>query len=266
MCTSFVKFTDKTYIGMNFDISDRPIQFKMAYRQALLISQDDGTGFKASFGINRAGAFMNLQLVDSIPSAVYKRSSSNIHIFKIFEAVLNNQVTPDTLSVMIGEKHLVNVPNLSVHSLITGPGRGACIIEPGRTRQPITRGDHDFLTLTNFPLADENGALTGVVRGDGAERYQACSAHLSGSSFSVEQGFAALASAAQTAGDWPTQISMIAVPEDERVYFSLKQMFNRRLAFSFADRAICTDRGYAREKQTAISPNGVLLSELLTWQ
>lgn len=265
MCTSFVKYADKTYIGMNFDISDRPIQFKLAYKQALLISQDDGTGFKASFGINHAGAFMNLQLVDPTPSAVYKRSSSNIHIFKIFEAVLDNKVTPATLMDMIGDKRLVNVPNLSLHSLITGPGRDACIIEPGRSRQPITRGKNDYLLLTNFPLADENGDLTGVVQGDGADRYTACAALLPGAAFSVDQGFAALAASAQTGGDWPTQVSILAVPEDEQVYLSLRHDYSKRLVFSFADRTIRTDFGYAQPKSTTLPVNGVLLSDLLAW-
>jgi hypothetical protein len=59
-----VVYSDKTYIGMNFDISDRPIALSLKNNDPFLVSQRDGTTFYPAFGLNRSGAFMNLLMVE----------------------------------------------------------------------------------------------------------------------------------------------------------------------------------------------------------
>jgi hypothetical protein len=72
MCTSFVLYSDKTYIGMNFDISDRPIKLSMRGTDQFLVFQKDGPSFFPAFGINRSGTFMNLLMVDPNEAGKYR--------------------------------------------------------------------------------------------------------------------------------------------------------------------------------------------------
>lgn len=62
MCTSFVLHADQTYIGMNFDIADRPISLSLKGLSLFLVQQKEGAQFLPAFGINRTGAFMNMGL------------------------------------------------------------------------------------------------------------------------------------------------------------------------------------------------------------
>jgi len=264
MCTSFVLYAEKTYIGMNFDISERPIMLQFKEEGQFLILQKEGNNFLPAFGTNRAGTFMNLLMVEPNEAGVYRRGKDYIHIIKIFDHLLGGQLDVDTLAILLHEKKVVNVPNLSVHSMIVMKDRHAWVIEPGRSTITLSPTGKNFLALTNFPLSDFVDQEYTAVAGGGAERYKICYQSLleNQHAFTLEQGFSILEKTAQTGGDFPTQFSMIIVPEDQVVYFSIKKDFSRRYVFSFADQLIRAGTGLTQPHQLILNPKGVLLSEL----
>jgi hypothetical protein len=267
MCTSFVLYSDKTYIGMNFDISDRPIKLSMRGTGQLLVSQKDGPSFLPAFGINRSGTFMNLLMVDPNEAGKYRRGKDCVHIIRVFDDVLAGQTSPVALGAYLRDKTVVNVPNTSVHSMVAGRDRCAYVIEPGRTNVSFDSVGGDFLVLTNFPLSDFVDRDYRDVTGGGADRYKTCYEMLSENkhAFNVDQGLAILEGTSQSAGDYPTQFSMLAVPEDGIVYFAIKREFSRRYAFSFADDTVRTGESFERQNHRVLDKKGVLLSELGKW-
>jgi hypothetical protein len=267
MCTSFVLYSDKTYIGMNFDISDRPIKIGIKGADQLLVFQKDGSSFFPAFGINKKGTFMNLLMVAPNEAGRYRRGKNCVHIMRVFDDVLGGRTGPGELSVYLRDRTVVNVPNISVHSMVAGRDRCACVIEPGRANIPFDGVDRDFLVLTNFPLSDWIGRDDHDVTGSGADRYKICRRMLSENqhAFSVDQGFGILEATSQAGGGYPTQLSMLAVPEDGAVYFTIRRRFSRQYAFSFADNVVRTEEGFERPNHRIPGRKGVLLSELWAW-
>ncbi len=86
--------------------------------------------------------------------------------------------------------------------------------------------------------------MTGV----GADRYKTCYQMLLRykRAFSITRGFSTLKATAQATGDYPTQFSMLAIPEDAVVYFALKRDFAKRYVFSFRDHCIRLEQGRER--------------------
>ena len=260
-------YAAKTYIGMNFDIPDRPIKLTLKGTDQLLVLQKDGPKFFPAFGINKSGTFMNLLMVDPNEAGRYRRSKNCIHIMRVFDAVLDGKVSLDDLGAYLQDKAVVNVPGISVHSLVAGRGRCAHVVEPGRVNIPFDGTSSDFLVLTNFPLSDFVGQNYREVTGSGADRYKTCYRMLSESehAFGIDQGFSILQETAQSTGDYPTQFSMLAIPEDDTVHFTIGREFSRRYAFSFADNAVRTNEGFKHQNHQALGKKGVLLSELGGW-
>jgi hypothetical protein len=83
--------------------------------------------------------------------------------------------------------------------------------------------------------------------------------------FSLDQGLDVLAATAQKAGDYPTQFSMLATPEDEHIVFCLKHNFNKRFSFSFADGVLRTEMGFAHPHSRMLDSRGIFLTELENW-
>jgi hypothetical protein len=267
MCTSFVLYSDRTYIGMNFDISDRPIKLSMRGADQLLVFQRDGPSFFPAFGINSSGTFVNLLMADPNEAGKYRRGKNCVHIMRVFDDVLGGQASPVDLSAYLRDKTVVNVPNISVHSMVAGSDRCAYVIEPGRTNISFDSTSSDFLVLTNFPLSDFVGRDYRDVTGSGADRYKTCYRMLSESkhAFDVDQGFAILEETSQSGGDYPTQLSMLAIPEDGIVHFAIENKFSKRYTFSFTDNTVRTGEGFERQNHRGLDKKGVLLSELGDW-
>ena len=83
--------------------------------------------------------------------------------------------------------------------------------------------------------------------------------------FDIEWGFSILKETAQAGGDYPPQFSMLAVVEDEEVYFTLKRDLRRRFVFSFADQTIRPARGFEHPRMHIPGAKGILFSELELW-
>jgi hypothetical protein len=267
MCTSFVLYADKSYIGMNFDISARPIKLTHSGKGGFLVSQKDGPAWHPAFGCNRYGTFMNMQMVDPVEAGNYRRGKDCVHIHKLFVDILSGSWTADGLEKLLQSKTVVNVPGYSVHSMIAMPNRRAWVVEPGRGILRLDAAERNFLVLTCFPLSDFTGRDCVKVKGAGADRYKTVYPQLmeSGEAFHVNRGLGVLQAVTQPGGEFPTQFSMISVMEDEKIYFTLSRNFDRQYEFSFRDGMIRTGKGFESPQELTLDGKGILLSDLKAW-
>ena len=165
MCTSFVLYAEKTYIGMNFDISDRPILLSLKGSDQLIVLQYDGAGFHHAFGINQSGTFMNMLMVEPQEAGKYRRGKDCIHVNRLFDEILGWKFDPASVDRLLMEKAIVNVPGISVHNMLAMASRQVWVIEPGRGVIPFGETGSDFMALTNFPLSDFIGRDYSQVTG-----------------------------------------------------------------------------------------------------
>ncbi|KZE68935.1 hypothetical protein AWM68_01305 [Fictibacillus phosphorivorans] len=264
MCTSFVLHKDKPYIGMNFDISKRPIKIALVGDDQLIISQKEGGRFLPAFGLNKNGTFMNLQIVDPNEEGKYRRGKNCVHIMRLFDEVLSGKVATAELPSYLQEKEVVNVPEYSVHSLIAAPNNKSYIVEPGRQYLDADSIKNDFMVLTNFSVADNLSSDLETIDGPGSERYKIVYSKIQNNvdDFSVEKGLTVLREACQFDGNYPTQLSLIFSPEENSVYFTLNGDFDKKFRFSFLENKITTISGFEKESDVVLTKKGILLSEL----
>jgi hypothetical protein len=256
MCTSFVWHGTQTLIGMNFDISERPIKLSLQDNGFLVLQRENGQ-FLPAFGVNANGTFMNLLMVDECEEGKYRRGKNCVHIMRLFDDVLTERIELSDLPSFLAEKTIVNVPHYSVHSMIAGKNV-SYIVEPGRANINMSSQDQRFKVLTNFPLSDYAHETYDCVQGCGSERYQTAYAILEKEhTFDVDRAFSILQKTAQTDGEFPTQLSLVVIPEQGIISFTIGQHFHTRFQFSFATQQIT-----GGTKPITLSKKGVLLSEL----
>jgi hypothetical protein len=263
MCTSFVVYSDQTFIGMNFDGPPKPIKLVLQGDTQLLILQQENGQFLPGFGINHNGTFMNVLSVDSNEEGKYRRGKNCLHIMKLFEDVLGERIEPSSLGTFLDINTVVNVPNYSMHSMIAGKNRSTYIVEPGRNNIDFESTDRNFMVLTNFPLSENLNKNYTEVAGPGSDRYTKAFEMLSQNTdtFDKQLGFSILKETMQHAGDYPTQFSIICMPEENVVYFALRGDFNKLFEFSFTDKQIRTYTGFTEKTSYSLSKRGMLLTE-----
>ncbi|WP_379138806.1 hypothetical protein [Paenibacillus sp. sgz500958] len=267
MCTSFAVHVDKTFIGMNFDISRRPIKIVLTGDDQLLVLQNDDGQFYPAFGLNRSGTFMNLLMVEPTEAGNYRRGKNCVHIMKLFDEILSGRIELSQLDEYLANNVIVNVPKHSVHSMIAGSNRKTYIVEPGRKNMDINSSNRDFMVLTNFPVSDISENDYRDVEGPGSDRYIKAYEGITNNktTFDIAKGLNLLKETVQQSGDYPTQLSLLFVPEDNKVLFTLNGDFTKTFEFSFIHKQIQCVEGCTSNNGLTLTKKGILLSELEDW-
>jgi hypothetical protein len=268
MCTSFVVNSEQTVIGMNFDISRRPIKFVLHNDNQLFILQSEDGQFLPAFGMNKSGTFMNLLMVEPNDEGKYRRGKNCVHVMRLFDEVLSEKIQLPLLPDYLNMNTVVNVPNYSVQSMIAGIDRHSYIVEPGKKNLDLNAIDSDFMVLTNFSLSSHTDDAFEQVSKPGNERYKKAydSIVRDKETFNSDKGFSVLKATAQHGGEYPTQLSMISMPEESLIYFTLNGDFDKIYEFSFVNNQIRTSIGFVNDKNYTLTKKGILLTELETWQ
>lgn len=267
MCTSFVVHGDQTIIGMNLDISDRPIKFVLKGNDQLIIMQSENGKFYPAFGCNRNGTFMNLLMVDSHEDGVYKRGKNCVHIMRLFDEILSSKINISSLGDYLHTNKIVNVPDYSVHSMIAGKEHITHIVEPGREPINMDSIDTSFMVLTNFALSEQLEKSYKQVTGPGHDRYVKAYEMISSyiQSFNMEHAFQILRETAQQSGEYPTQLSLISIPEEHKVFFVLPSDYTRVFEYCFESGEMRLYTQNASDKKIILTKNGISLMELASW-
>jgi hypothetical protein len=123
------------------------------------------------------------------------------------------------------------------------------------------------MVLTNFPVSDNFDNEYKNVKGPGNDRYIKAYEVITNNkeTFNIPTGLNLLKDTAQQSGDYPTQFSLIFVPEESKVHFTLNGDFTKIFEFSFINKQIQSIEGFTSNNSLKLTKKGVLLSELEDW-
>lgn len=251
---------------MNFDNKSKAKIILKDENQFIIMVDVNGTYFP-SFGVNRAGTFMNTLMVDECEEGKYRRGKNVYHSTKFLECVLSEQIKFSDLKSFLQQNKIVSVPNFCVHSMIVGSDGTTHVVEPGRRNFDNTYFSQGFAVMTNFPLSENVDVNCNEVTGSGADRYKIAHRVIleRRKSFDINDGFDVLKQTMQVGEEFPTVLSMLSMPEENSIYFSINRAFNKRYKFSFENNEIRTDIGFAKDNKCILTKKGMSLSELGSW-
>ncbi|MBN2543304.1 hypothetical protein JXI42_10605 [bacterium] len=260
MCTSFVYREKNILIGMNLDNDGKEYQISSYMGNDFLVSIKMKGRYFPSFGISRAGTFVNDLMVDSNGEGQYKRQSEKRWISNtLVQRILGDQIPFDALMPLLEEKEIVNNPGLSTHNMIANIDGTVIIVEPGRKNILSGPKDSSYYIMTNFPLSGYDGILPQHVSGSGSDRYLETYKNLSQihNELSPKEGFDILKKAQQTGPEWTTELSLIYNPVLRQLYFTFDCDYETVFEFEFATNTVYVNKNTSRERSVCLTNKGV---------
>ncbi len=226
MCTSFIGRGDDILVAMNFDNNGMPFSISTKDPKQFVVIVDSQRGKYPSFGVNSEGTFINNLCVDSNGKGMYKRASKKVtHTSRFTGDILDGTISKDKISEYLKNMEVVNGPDFSVHNMIADKGGEVWIVEPGRGVIYNKKEEAPYYVMTNFSLCDMQES--GVVKGDGAERYKTAVDMLEKNpNIDVKMAFNILEAVKQSDGEWVTVLSMVYSQKENTVYYCLDRDFN----------------------------------------
>lgn len=219
MCTSFIHRKDDLIIAMNFDNNGMKYAVNTTRPGWFVVDVDGGRGKYPSFGVSRDGLFFNNLMVDSNGKGLYRRPSTKAtHTTKLIADILSGALRTDDLNDYLARVEVVNTPDWSCHNLICDPAGNAWVVEPGRGNIYSPAGETPFVVMANVSVVD--GAT--CPRTDIVTRMLAES-----STVDVPRAFEILSAAAQTEGEWITELSLVYSKAAGKVYYCRDRQFDK---------------------------------------
>ncbi|OPJ56100.1 hypothetical protein [Clostridium chromiireducens] len=233
MCTSFIHRREDILIAMNFDNNGMNYQIDTKDSNKFVVLVDGGRGKVPSFGINKDGMFINHLMVDSNGKGLYKRPSKKVtSTAKLVKDVLNGEINSELIDSYFKGMEIVNVPDYSIHNMISDKHGNVWVAEPGRGTIHSPAKETHYFIMTNFSLCDFKE--TGILAGTGTERYKIAEEMLSKEEcLEVKGAFRILESVIQKDGEWKTAISMVYSQKEQAVYYCLDGDFKNIHQYSF---------------------------------
>jgi len=161
----------------------------------------------------------------------------------------------------IDSLELINMSDLTLHTLIADPTGEALIAETGDDGNCITRIDGDWLVMTNFRNGDFTETRPEDIEGVGAERYRSTLDYIGDhhQGFDLDDALGALEAAVETDEIWGTKASMVYRPSEMALYFG------HVWKISMDDHVIETYSGFEEQRSQDIQEDGITSDELRTW-
>lgn len=266
MCTSFTVFSPQPLVAMNFDFYF-PVKVALMGGNQFSMMVYRNKRYRRALGINQDGTFMNIQIIGGGDKARSgRKSNTTTPVPSLLSDVLTGAIPPDKLDDYFATHTIVNRPNGSVQDVIlTGEGN-FYIIEPGRTIHNRDSLGGDFVLLTNFPLSQYMPITEENYKTVPCWRYQTAYPMLKEDvPMDVDRAFEILEAVHQKSGKYPTLFSLVWLPEEKVVYFSMSSQFNKRFKFSFADNIVRTDKGFDHYREAVLTRLGLLPARLEQW-
>jgi hypothetical protein len=217
---------------MNFDNNGMKFAIDTKDPEQFTVLIDGGRGKVPSFGVNSDGMFVNHLTVDSNGKGTYKRPSLKVtNTSKLVKDILNGTIFQDNINSYLQNIEVVNVPDFSIHNMISDNNGNVWIVEPGRGIIYSPTKETPYFIMSNFSLCDYN--ITGLLIGSGTERYKAAEKMLSEAyDLDVSGAFKILQSVMQKEGEWITAFSMVYSQREHAVYYCLNGNFEEILKCS----------------------------------
>ena len=228
MCTAIAfKGTDVIY-GFNMDLDPAVWDYTVIKNKNYFsVGMRVGGTTYLTHGVNRNGCFGNLPYMNGEPCAVPKGAKRQ-RIDLLVDRYIRGSLGFEKLEALIAERTVVNVPSLSMHSLIGGPNGEMLIVEPGYGREkPQTR----YAVLSNFPVLTALDDYANPFYGK--DRYDRATAALAErTDLTADEALGILASVRQS-GQWGTRVSFVWSKNENRVYYALDGDFSNIRVHTF---------------------------------
>ena len=229
MCTSFVYRKSGIWVGMNFDLDGTAFKVAADGGGDFLVSVKSRGTYFPSFGVNKAGLFVNDLMVPPNEAGRYKRQSDKRWITtSLIQYIMAEDAGFEDVKALLGRVVIVNAPGQSTHNLIMDRHGNTCIVEPGRKILYSEPDDSDWVVMTNFPLSEYDDIVPATVSGDGADRYLTTLESLAAldGPMSVEDGFDVLKRVAQAGPEWKTELSILYDAGKRELYYCVDRRFD----------------------------------------
>lgn len=223
MCTSFIHKGKDIIVGFNFDVDLKVWDYKVFLApDRFYIGIKVNGKYHPYHGVSALGNFGNLLYIPENENGKYRRSPKCFRIDLLSEQYINNILTYDNIINILKEKSIINVPNCSMHSLLTNKKGQAVVIEPGIGYKEI---NDNYFILTNYSVLAPESTKMDIISGD--DRYERGKAILESANedFSVSDALNLLKEVHQE-GLWATRVSFVYSTKENKVYYVLDNNFD----------------------------------------
>ena len=229
MCTAIAKKGNDLIYGFNLDIDPSVWNFKLLKtKHYFSVGITVGSTTYLTHGINSDGQFGNVPYMNGEPYEIPKGKKRE-RIDLLNDRYIRGRYTSDDIDKIIEEKSIVNIPDITMHSLIGNKSGEFMIIEPGYGIKKIT---DDFAAITNFPiLADLKNYDNPFYGKDRCDKAVSILKN-SGADFSVNDALDLLKQVKQE-GQWGTRISFVYSKNENAVHYCLNGDFNNIMIHCF---------------------------------
>jgi hypothetical protein len=261
-CTGFAVYSGRTLYGMNFDYPPNEIRFSIEEHEAGALFLGEfrmGEFWARTVGMNEHGLFASDQMVSPARATTNDPTSDELYVWNAFYDGLRANESVSEVLDWIGDRRLVQQPDLWLHNLYADPTGGAAIVEAGIAGNVITPIEGPFLVMTNFHNGDFRGLDLRSIVGDGAERYRVAYRHIAENleGFDIDDAFETLRRTSTSTGNFKTRYSLVFDPEALEIYVALERDYDRIWRISLTGRTIETYRGFDRHHVLTLDDSGI---------
>lgn len=273
-CTGYAVYADKTWYGMNFDYPpESDIRFSVSDYEGCSIFtmqffDNNRMIWIPAAGMNEHGLFSSLQYQCPMIEGTPHQSQGELYIYQLFNAAINDCSLLYELECIIDSVELINLYDLTLHTLIADTSGNALIAEAGEGENLITGMNGNWIVMTNFPNADFINTPPAEIVGVGDERYRKAFAYIEEnySSFGLPEAIGTLEAAVNNDAEWGTKASMVFDPLERTVYIGIDSDCKRIWRVTMDEEIIETWSGFIKYRSAPASGNGITVPELRTWE
>ena len=272
-CTGYAVYADEIWFGMNFDYPpESEICFNVSEYDSTFVF--DMSFYEGELGIwiptvamNEHGLFASLQYQCPMIEGEQNPEHDERCIWELFITSINDCISLDQVESFIDTVKLVNMYELTLHTLIADMSGRAIIAEAGKYKNLITDIEGDWIVMTNFKIADSRSISVGKIEGVGADRYRNALTYLEDNfdGFILEDAVGTLEAAVNTDEIWSTKASTIYDPLNRTVYICIDSDFNHIWKVSMDTRTIETFSGFTEDRLIQLGDSGITVTELRLW-
>jgi hypothetical protein len=275
MCTSFAVYSqEKAIYGMNFDTNDIDLKLKLTSyndRNLFYFSGLLDDTYRDIAGFNSEGLFILTQAVEYSPGFKSSCDENDWFAFDAFDEILKKaRKASDFFEInkrVISYPRNPLFPDLGLHTMIADKTGDAFILEEGIDTNRISKINHDFIIMTNFPNGDFQETNYNEVYGCGADRYICAHEYISNHihSFGIKEAFEALKRTSQDkTSQTPTLCSIVFDPLNNEAYISFKKDFDKKWKISFIDKTIQSLDGFLSNNRIEFTNGEILVKDLIS--
>lgn len=272
-CTGYAVYADETWFGMNFDYPpESEISFNVSeYGSGFVFDMSFYNGdldiWIPTVAMNEHGLFASLQYQCPMIEGEQNPEYDERYIWELFITSINDCTSLEQVKTFIDTIKLVNMYELTLHTLIADMSGRAFIAEAGFEKNLITDIEGDWIVMTNFKIADSRNISVGKIEGVGADRYRNALTYIENNfdGFVLEDAVGTLKAAVNTDEIWSTKASTIYDPLNRTVYICIDGDFNHIWKVSMDTRTIETFSGFTEDRLIQLGDSGITVTELKLW-